>query len=188
MVLKNDLCCVEITIDSMYVIDSSNNLPYDIVHNPLNYKRSNLYTTFSIHIDCHGIKRSIALIGDCHSIDTDCAILDGNTLTVLQNDTLIQLRVIDGEIIFCKDLDSFGCNFGIYRIDKGYIIYGETEIVMLDLNFNKRWDFSGKDIFVSITGKTAFSLGKDSICLYDFDDNYYEIDYKGNLLTFSAHH
>ena len=39
------------------------------------------------------------------------------------------------------------------------------------------------DIFVSITNKTAFEIKTDRICLYDFYDNYYEIDFDGNMIT-----
>ena len=64
----------------------------------------------------------------------------------------------------------------------GYLIYGEIEILMLDFDFNLMWKFSGKDIFVSVTGKKAFELCEDSIKLYDFEDNFYEIDYDGNKI------
>ena len=41
------------------------------------------------------------------------------------------------------------------------------------------WSFSGKDIFASVTGRPAFEMTGNSIKLYDFQDNYYEIDYNG---------
>lgn len=83
---------------------------------------------------------------------------------------------------FQRNLIVFGCNYGIFRVQNGYIIYGEIEILMLDFEFNKKWAFSGKDIFVSISGKKSFELCENSIRLYDFEDNYYEIDYMGNLI------
>ena len=39
------------------------------------------------------------------------------------------------------------------------------------------------DIFVSITDKTPFEIKSDRICLYDFEDNYYEIDFNGKELV-----
>lgn len=53
---------------------------------------------------------------------------------------------------------------------------------MLDFNFAKKWSFSGKDIFVSLTEKNCFEPKENSICLYDFEDHYYEIDYNGKLI------
>ena len=64
----------------------------------------------------------------------------------------------------------------------GYIVYGEIEIIMLDLDFNKVWGFTGRDIFVSQTRKNAFVLGENSIELYDWENNYYELDFNGNLI------
>lgn len=36
-----------------------------------------------------------------------------------------------------KEFECFGCTFGLHRVANGYVIYGEIEIVMLDLNFDK---------------------------------------------------
>lgn len=102
----------------------------------------------------------IGLIGDCHVYDEDCAILKGNILTVLQNDTISQINVISGEFVFYTRIEDFGCNIGIYEIETGYIIYGEEEIKMLDFNFNTKWKFSGKDIFISISGKKHLNYVK----------------------------
>lgn len=66
--------------------------------------------------------------------------------------------------------DCVGCNYGIYKVEKGYVIYGEIEITMLDFDFTK-------------TDKKPFELHENSICLYDFEDNFYEIDYDGNLIN-----
>ena len=41
------------------------------------------------------------------------------------------------------------------------------------------WAFSGKDIFASVSGKLPFEIKDELICLYDFEDNYYEIDFEG---------
>ena len=58
----------------------------------------------------------------------------------------------------------------------------ETEITMVDRDFNKKWSFSGKGIFASFSGKHFLEISNNSICLYDFEKNYYEIDFNGNLL------
>ena len=77
-------------------------------------------------------------------------------------------------------VEDMACNFGIYRIDDGYIIHGEMEIKKLDFNFNKVWGFYGRDIFVSVNNKKAFEISNNKIKLYDFEDNYYELDFDGN--------
>ena len=179
MNLKNELCQIYISGDDSYTINSADN-NYDIIYNPNN--KSEFYKTFSIEILKENKKMKIALIGDYHSCVEDCAILNGNTLTILQNDVISQINIISGELVFYTNIENFGCNFSIYEIETGYIIYGEIETKKLDFNFNTRWNFSGRDIFVSVSGKKSFELCKDRIKLYDFNDDYYEIDFDGNEL------
>lgn len=182
MFLENQKCRIEIKVDETYTVDSADNRPYDVVYNPCYYKHRDLCKTFSIHIDLFSSELHIALIGPFYSYVFDCGILDDEILTVLQDNTITQIRVTDGSLVRHIQFDCIGCNFGIYKIRKGYIIYGEMEIVMLDFDFIKMWSFSGKDIFVSVSGKTSFELKESSICLYDFEGNDYELDFDGNLI------
>lgn len=182
MVLVNEKCCVEIKIDQTYTVDSTDNRYYDVVLNPCNYKKSDMSKTFSIHVDLLEKEFCIALIGPFYIYDDNCAVLEDETLTILQDNTITQIRITDGTIIHHIELDCFGCNFAIYKIDNGYVLHGEIEITMLDLDFIKKWSFSGKDIFASVSGKQSFEICDNFICLYDFGDNYYEIDFNGNLI------
>ena len=180
MQLKNELCEICIAVDDSYNMDSKDNNHYDIIYNPDNNRE--FYKAFSIEIFKDNKNMKIALVGDSYSCDENCAILDWNILTILQNDVISQINVITDELVFYTNVEDFGCNFAIYEIETGYIIYGEIEIKMLDFNFNTKWKFSGRDIFVSVSGKNPFELCKDRIKLYDFNDNYYEIDFNGNEL------
>lgn len=182
MKLKNELCSVEISIDTTYTVQSSDNRRYDLEWNPKNYKHNDYYKTFAIHIDLFNSEIDVALVGDFYSYDSNCAVLDGKVLTIMQNKAISQICVDDGALILHKEFECYGSTFGLYRVANGYVIYGELEIVMLDLNFDKIWEFSGRDIFVSQTREHVFVLGEHSIKLYDWEDNYYEIDYTGKLI------
>ena len=46
-----------------------------------------------------------------YTVDSDCAVLDGEILTVLQNRAVTQIRITDGSIIHHSCFDCFGCNF-----------------------------------------------------------------------------
>lgn len=181
MILQNNICNVNITIDTTYTVESTDNKPYDLVINPRHLRHYDMYKTFSIQIALSRGTINIALICDFYSYVEDCAVLEDKILTILQNGAIVQLNVNDGTMINFKEFDCFGCNYGIYRVQNGYIIYGEIEIIMLDLNLNKKWSFSGKDIFVSMSEKKAFELCEDSIKLHDFEGNFYEIDFSGKL-------
>lgn len=189
MLLRNDICNVEISIDKTFTVDSTDNKPYDLVINPLNLKHSDTYKAFSIEIDLFYKAIRIALIGRFYSYaddslgyDANCAILQDEVLTVLQDRAIVQLDVNNGAILLFKIFECFGCNYGIFKVKNGYIIYGEIEITMLDFEFNKEWSFMGKNIFISKLDKNSFELCENSIKLYDIENNFYEIDFMGNLI------
>lgn len=182
MLLQNPKCKIMISVDETYTVESSDNNHYDMVLNPYHFKRNNRYKTFSIQIDLFYKKICVALVGDFYSYDADCAILDNEILTILQNNAIIQIKIYDGSLMFYKVFDCFGCNYAIYKVGSDYIIYGEIEIIMLDSKFNKKWTFSGRDIFVSMSKKKSFELCENSIKLYDFEDNFYEVDFDGKQI------
>lgn len=182
MKLTSEHCIIQISIDSTYTIQSADNKHYDLELNPQKYKHSDYYKVFSIHIDLFYKEIDIALIGDFYSYENDCAILNDNILTVKQGNLISQIDILKEELVLNKKFECFGCTFGIYQISNGFIIWGEMEILMLDNNLNKVWSFLGKDIFVSQTSNIPFKICKDSIKLYDWENNYYELDFSGKLI------
>ena len=179
--LQNEKYSVRITTAHTYIEESADNRSYDYILNPNKLGRNNMYRILCISVT--GTKNAeIALVGDYYTSDIDCAILEDNILTVLQNDYISQIDLETVQIFAGYELDVLGTTFSIYRMSDGYLIYGEIEIIKLDNEFNVAWKFSGKDIFVSITDKNAFELTDRSIKVYDFEDNFYEIDFNGNLI------
>ena len=183
MVLSNDLCTVNISIDEQFTVNSADNKHYDIVYNLNNYPKIDFYKTTVINIELWDKKLSIALVGDYFSSDMDCALLDNEILSVLQNRYITHIRVTDGSVVGQTDLqESASINYAIYKVPKGYILYGEVDIVGLSNDFKREWEFSGYDIWASVTGKNPFEICEDRIRLYDFCDNYYEIDFDGRII------
>ena len=74
--------------------------------------------------------------------------------------------------------------FELYRYGDSYIIYGELDIIRVEANFETSWVFSGSEIFVTMDDQAPFEMSNDRIILRDWDNNYYEVDYNGNLLVF----
>ena len=94
----------------------------------------------------------------------------------------MQFNVNTASVMRTVVLDTMAPNFEIYKVDTGYLIHGEMDITMLNDKLETLWSFSGRDIFVSISGKPPFEIKADRICLYDFEDNYYELDFNGNVI------
>ena len=171
-----------INADEEFDTSSSIHNKYDYIYNPNDYTDADYIKTFSIIIKCRDNKTRIALVGDLHSSVEGCAIIVGNQLLVLQNDTLSVIDMETSQLLRFVEIETFGCNFSIHSIKTGYIIYGEIEILKLSFDLNVEWRFSGRDIFVSMHNKNSFELCENHINLYDFLGNYYEVDFEGNLI------
>jgi hypothetical protein len=179
--LQNEKYTVNITEVQSFTLDSTDNEAFDFVMNPRNLSRHDWYKTLCISVT-EAKSMRIALIVDPLTSGQGCAILEGDILTVLQNDRITQIDLGTVQMIANHELDIFGTTFSIHRLLDGYLIYGEIEIIRLDDAFQAVWKFSGKDIFVSVTGKQPFELTDETIKLYDFEDNFYELDYNGNVI------
>ncbi|MBQ6568793.1 MAG: hypothetical protein IJL87_00900 [Clostridia bacterium] len=183
MKLKNKYCSVNLEIDPAYSVGSADNRKYDLTFNPGEYGRGDYCKTLCFDIDCYSSRYTVALTGDGSCQAEDCAVLEEKILSVLLGWDIIQFDVKARQIIKRATVDVFGCCFGVFRVGDRYLIYGECEIAMLDSNFNKIWGFAGRDIFVSVTGKNPFVINKNSVSLYDFEDNYYEVDFNGKVIV-----
>jgi hypothetical protein len=181
MRLYNDNFIIEINKDKNFTINSADNIThYDYIYNPNNLSCD--YVTFSVKIISSNKEVMIALIGGAYSFVEDCAIIKDSTLIILQNETLSFIDLPSGNIVDYKNIDTFGCNFAIYEIVSGYIIYGEIEILKLSFNYDVEWRFSALDIFVTIDDTIPFEISDKCIKLHDFNNNYYEIDFDGKLI------
>lgn len=191
MTLENEKFRVTIKEDPCYTIDSADNKPYDVVWNPMGIKRTNDYMNRALVIEvCQGEEsyQGVLLAEMLGFFDgKDCAILADDCLTVLCFQGLIQVNLVIREVLFCRELSILGGTMAIYLCPEGidgYVVWGETEIVKLNRNFEVEWTKSGADIFVSLTEKLAFQMTKERIVLNDFLGNHYELDYQGNILLF----
>lgn len=140
---------------------------------------SDLVAIINVTIDCNSKRRCLVLVGSPYSSDENCAVLEGEILTVLLCWDIIRININTCEVVARYHLDHSGCNFGIFRIDRGYIIHGELEISLLNPNFQKEWSYSSQDIFVSNSECIPFEIRQDRICLFDIYGEYYEIDFNG---------
>lgn len=182
MYLENKTYRIDISIDETYTFDSMDNKCYDFVFNPQQLTRNDFLRTLRLEITRNNDIYAIALVGTVPCSDLDCAILEKDTLIVLQNDviSIINLKTLTLEKYIPLPIDSN--TFGIYTIPNGYVIYGELEINKLDLSFNKVWTFSARDIFVTCNEKDSFKITDNIIKLRDWEGWYYELDFEGKKL------
>ena len=137
-----------------------------------------------IRVDLHGNIKRILLVASYHTpVDSFVAMHDDGLFFML-NDVLCIFDPVTLEITHKTTISPFGTMFEVHQFGKDYILYGENEIYRISENINEKWSFSGADIFVRRgSNLPAFEMKDDRICLYDWLDNHYEIDYDGNVIT-----
>ena len=187
LLLENDRFRVVITDDRRFenvtVEKSGADLSmYDIVFDPTESENLSFDIIISVNVESDDSAYSVGLIGSPQSEIDECAILEENILTVLMCWNVLQLDLTSAKIVKAAELTSMGCNFSIHKVNENYLIYGETDVTMLGPDLSEKWSFSGQDIFISISGKKEFEIKEDRICLYDFEDHYYELDFEGKLM------
>ncbi len=78
--------------------------------------------------------------------------------------------------------DNIGGLFEIHAIEGGYIIWGESDIFRYDLQLNRIWHFTGRDMLVSRTKDKHFWIDDGLIHCRDFEGWHYVFDFNGKLI------
>lgn len=184
MHIKTNLYSIDLSFAAINVLGSVNDQCYDEVYNVDSLHDIDLTKTLCVYISCASYSKKIAFISSCYSSDENCAVLDDNILTILQDDIVIQMDMASCCVIKYKKIDTFSNLWHIYQFNDAFIVHGEIEIIRLNKYLEVVWSFSGSDIFVTIDiPHEAFQMCDDRIKLYDFNGNYYEINYEGELVT-----
>lgn len=182
MHIQTHLYSIALSFAVSNVLNSITDQFYDEVYNLDSLCDVDLTKTLRVDISCALYSKRIAFISTCYASDINCAILDNNVLTILQDDIIIQMDMVRCCVIKSKKFDTFGNWWHIYQIHDGFIVHGEIEIVRLNKHLEVIWYFSGADIFASADIYDVFQMCNDRIKLYDFIGNYYEINYDGELI------
>ena len=166
-----------------YDFNSSDNKCYDkilIVSDEESYTK-----TISLIIEKgEYLKKEIALIVPYHTNTDRCALPAGNRIFLMLDNLICFFNLETLNIDKFLKINSIGTLFAPYSYGQDFILYGEMDIFRISSDLSIQWRFSGKDIFVkSNDAGPAFEMKDDSICLYDFEDNYYEISYDGKWIS-----
>ena len=131
----------------------------------------------------HTIEKNIVLLVSFYTPHDEFAFLEDNRLFLFLNDLVCEVDLETGELSNKKKLDITGTLFSVHRYQQDFLMYCEMDIIRMTKNLDVVWDFCARDIFVRFQGEEpAFEMMPDRIRLYDFSDNYYEIDYDGKVI------
>ena len=196
MLIKNEIYSVELSIDKDWNWLPEDRERYDYIYDLTAGKtvdNRDLYDTVSIFCTYNDkMHIRIAIAGCfCYScIRQHPVVLEGDVLTLQLNSDIVQIALKDGQMLRHIDLDTIGFSpgdcFAIYSTKYGFIVYGELDIVMLNRELKVLWTFDGADIFaLPDCQKDAFILHEDTVELYDWLGNYYEVRLaSGELVRF----
>lgn len=168
-----------------YTMNSTDNLTYDGVFDLVADDESN-HTTVSVLIERGREEddepKECAFLVPCYTPIDDCAWPAGDHVFFMFCDRLCLFDPATRRIVKQTAIGTL-CPvlFAAYAYRDDFILYGETDIFRIAPDLSVRWQFSGRDIFVRNPEKEgpAFEMKSDRICLYDWEDNYYELSYEG---------
>ena len=161
-----------------YTRNSADNLPSDRV---IDFGVKD-YRTISLSIDDGAEERNMVMLIPLYS---PTVMLPASRNIFFVFDTVLRLfNPANAEIVAEKDMSACGRLFAAYPYEDDFILHSETTIFRIKADLSVVWEFSAKDIFVRYCSSDghAFEMKSDRICLWDFSDNYYEIDYDGKIM------
>jgi hypothetical protein len=165
--------------DTRYNPDSADNsVSYNRFYAEQPYAADNYPTRHGIFLLKDGEIESAVCVsasGGPTGIHPRCSILDGDSFLICCADSIFCLTFPDLHLNWITIADQATC-FGIYRYENGYIIHGELEITRLDQAGSIIWQFSGSDIFITPTGRDAFTLTGDVIKAASWDGITFTLD------------
>lgn len=173
--------CISIYSAPPYTPGSSDNKPYCKI---IALEQSDFCSMFEIEVEHWGEVQSVLLVAPYHTPTNSFTAYHKKGVFMMLNDVLCIFNPKTLSIGKQVSINPLGTMFEVHTYREDYILYGETDIYRISEDLDIMWEFSARDIFVRCQGdEPAFLLKDDRICLYDFLDNYYEIDYNGHLLT-----
>ncbi|MFY7826017.1 MAG: hypothetical protein ACOVQ4_02770 [Flectobacillus sp.] len=120
-------------------------------------------------------------IGGATAITQYSYIIASENILICCGDSVFCLSLPSLELVWNMKLDDVTC-FQIFQCQEDYLIHGELNITLVNLEGNIKWCFSGKDIFVSLTQEKAISILPEGILLTDFEQTKYKLDFDGKLI------
>lgn len=164
-----------------YSFDSTDNKCYDSI---IVIEEKKFNKSIEIEVEQYGEIRTVLMVVPYYTPIDSFVAPHRDGLFMMLNDVLCVFSPDNASVTKQVRINPMGTMFEVHRLENDYILYGEMEIYRISQELIVKWFFSGKDIFVRYQGnEPAFLMKQDRICLYDFEDNYYEINFEGTLIS-----
>lgn len=177
---ENDKYRVTIKAAPYYSIDSTDNKKYDLCINACEDAISGHYCCYEMEVltyESWEVFSIILVASNCTKVFEKSGSLRDDTFWLILNSVILKINL--GDFTYVKHLisKSFGSYYEIYPCDRGFLVYGELELVLFDEQFAECWRYATQDI---LFGGQELILDENGICFEDFEGNYHEVDWYGN--------
>ncbi len=170
---------IGLTNDTQYDPNSSDNLiAYKKSYNSQVFEEYRYSSRHGIFVFSGSEVENLACVcawGGATSIHPTCAVVEGQHILLCCGDSIFNLTIPELDLSWSAKVDLATC-FEIFRHSDGYIVHGELEISKLKEDGSIAWQFSGSDIFTTLTGKNDFVLNGDIIHAIDWNGLEYTLD------------
>ncbi|WCT12423.1 hypothetical protein [Mucilaginibacter jinjuensis] len=176
---------IEVINDENYVLNSKDNLNHyqHILHDPADVYQPS--AKHGIRVKENGVETSSVIIcasGGATGIFENSYLIKNGVIFICCTDHVYALQIPSLDLIWKNNLDWATC-FCIYEFGDDLIVHGELVISRVTTDGIIKWQFSGRDIFVTPNNKTVpFKIVGNEIILTDWQDYQYRLNAEGQQL------
>ncbi|QES90673.1 hypothetical protein [Rhizosphaericola mali] len=172
---------LSIYTDEMYSFDSADNKnSYDIVYPNGDYIFRQANMAICLKTNYQVIKSAILNVNSYFvKVYEKSIIIENNQFWILLANEMYCFELSTLHLLWKRALD-ISTNLAIYELDNDFLVHGEMEIFRVTKMGDIVWQFSGRDIWVSLKEKEVLKIEKGKIYLTDFNNDEYIIDFAGN--------
>lgn len=128
------------------------------------------------------IKILLASSGFSSVHETSYLIIE-DSLYVCVGDSIFSININDFSLNWVRKADDISC-FQIFYFNNKLIVHGELNISCFETYGNKKWNFTARDIFVTLDGSNDFYISDSKIHVKDWDNNEYILNVDGQLIGY----
>ena len=118
---------------------------------------------------------AVSATGGATGIHKNSFAVKEDLLLICCCDSVFCLSLPSLTLLWQRVIDTATC-FGIYIYNNDYIVHGEMEISRISDKGETLWQYSGRDIFTTLSVSDVFSIKDNKITVKDWLENIYTID------------
>lgn len=161
----------------------SNFIESKLINKKLSLESLNLKVKISLHNYLTQITSSVQIFGRLYDSDyyisKESFLIIDDSIIIYFDGIILSLNLENLKLNWIKEFTDI---IDIVLFQNDLFVYDELEILRLDKNGNKKWNFGGMDHFISYQGTDNFIFFDEYIQMVDSNEVIYRISYDGKDL------